>query len=281
VLDVIGVPRQTEAVLKSSRRSFDPKNWLERLTGIAYRRGKYRTAIYYGIRLAAVRSRGESWYSFALRAGLDAAFKLRNRGNHRFARLSYGIAAAGWRRSSFVLRREYAMNMAWFEILDLLRSIGVERRLNKRVRQMEFISLHQGCWGSYYLVRDVAEEIELEPGPQSRRVAPAMPSQLGFTHIGNIPGQIDSFKKLRLRTDIPWSQVEEEIELACDTELNPERWKCALAALEKDGWTLRQELFLVRHILFGLWKCEYTISYEAQIVWKTISTVFRRHVGRR
>ncbi|MES5482104.1 SIR2 family protein [Bradyrhizobium sp. INPA03-11B] len=112
--------------------------------GIAYRQRKYRTAIYHGVRLAAARSRGGTRHNFALRAGLDAAFKLRNRGNHCLAKLAFGIAAKGSRRSSFVLHREYAMNMAWFQILDLLRFTGVEERLQRLVAQMEFISLHQG-----------------------------------------------------------------------------------------------------------------------------------------
>ncbi|WP_298242036.1 SIR2 family protein [uncultured Bradyrhizobium sp.] len=276
VLDVIGAPRQTRQVLRNGRHSFDPKSRFERLTGVAYRRGKYRTAIYYGARLAAARSHGEGIHAFGLRAGLDAAFKLRNRGNHRLAKLAYGVAGWGWSRSEFKLRREYAMNMAWFEILDLLRFVRLERRLRRRVGQMESISLKQGLWGSYYLVRDVAEEIGLSPEPGSKAV-PAMPSQLGFKHIGSIPGQLDAFKNGRLRTGVSWSQLEEEIQLARDTELHPERWKCALAALEAGGWSARQDMVLLGHVFVGLWKCEYTSSYEARVLWRAVRAVSRRY----
>ncbi|WP_063687019.1 SIR2 family protein [Bradyrhizobium stylosanthis] len=279
VLDVIGAPRQTRQVLRDGKHSFDPASRFERLTGVAYRRGKYRTAIYYGARLAAARSRGEGIHAFGLRAGLDAAFKLRNRGNHRLAKLAYGVAGWGWSQSTFRLRREYAMNMAWFEILDLLRFVRFERRLKRRVGQMESISLKQGFWGSYYLVRDVAEEIGLSPEPGTRTVVPAMPSQLGFKHIGNIPAQLDAFKNARLGAGISWQQIEEEIQLARDTELHPERWKCALAALEAGGWSAKQDVLLLRHVFAGLWKCEYTSSYEAHVLWRAIRAVAQRYTS--
>lgn len=268
VLDVIGAPRQVKSILKESGRSFDDGSRHERLGSVAYGRGKYATAIYHGIRRACVRSRGEGWPGFALRAGLDAAFKLRNRGNRRMAKLAYNIASVGWRRSGFALRREYAMNMAWFEILDLYRFARKADRLRKRIEQMESISLQQGFWGSYYLVRDVAEEIRYDVQPRTRKQPPIMPSQLGFKHIGNIPGQTDAFMR-GLRTGASWSRVEEEIDLAVATGLHPERWKCALAALEAGGWSMWQDLRLVGHLFGGLRRCQYTVPSTIKIVWKT------------
>jgi hypothetical protein len=268
VLDVIGAPRQTMEILEKFWAQFDPEFRLHRLVGVAYRRGKYRTAIRYGFKLALVRSAGKGWSDFALRAGLDAAFKLRNRSNHRLAKLCFWIACAGWKRSHFSLRREYAKILAWFEILDCMRFPYRSRLMRRRMDQAEHMCLHQGDWGLFYLIRDVDEQAGPTTRPRPRKRAPSMPSQLGFRHIGNIPAAIDAAQHTWRKSGAVWLQVESEIKLAYKTELYPEVWKSALAALEIGGWTRAQANSLFRHLWIGLWKCQYTTSYEASVVLK-------------
>jgi hypothetical protein len=217
------------------------------LTAIAYRRGKYVESIYYGAKTAALRCAASGLSARLLAAGLDAAFKLRNRGNHRFACLAFAIAGMGWRRCTFKMKRDYAMNVAWFKVLDTARFSGKRRLLEDKIHQTAYLSLSRGAWGTFYVLKNFAEDRGVDIDPQYAGRAAPMPSSLGFRHLGNLPAYLETFWTEDVPHGASFFAIKRRLALARAAGLNPDLWKCALTAMEKGGpWLPPREALPVR-----------------------------------
>jgi len=187
-MNSIGAPRQMHHALHKNGELVPKQFLLDGIASVDYHRGRYLSSVFGGIRAMAFRARGEGRAGLLLRCGLDAAFKLRNRTNHRLARLSFAVAGAGWSQCRFALKREYAASLSWFDALDLARSLPRSKsRLSRRLRQTQYFGLRRGAWGHYYNARDYAESLQMSGSLQADLKAPPLPSSFRLPALwGNV-----------------------------------------------------------------------------------------------